>query len=400
MSVRRRVFVASAAAATALPWSTAALAQKRSMPGVSDTEIRIGSTAPLSGVAAAWSVIHKAMGAYFDWVNASGGINGRKINFLMLDDGFSPPKTLEQVRKLVERDDVAFIFGQVGTSTSVASRDYLNDAGVPQLFVISGADLWRNDIGKYPRTVGFVPVYSDEGRSVAAHILQTKPGAKVAILYQNDDSSRDFVRGLKESRGSAGTIVVATELTYEGSDPTVDSQVISLQGSGADTFVFFGNPKAAAQAIRKSFESGWKPRVYLQQGNSSVEQVLKSAGLDKSKGAYSPQFLKDPHDPVWASDPGVVQFNQIMEKHGKGLPRDTLTALGFCVAKTTAQLVQQCGADLSRENLVKQTMALDFDLPLLLPGLRVKTSPTDRQPLRALRMYQFDGSAWKLAAGA
>lgn len=400
MSIKRRVFVASTAAATASPWSMSALAQNRSMPGVSATEIRIGVTSPLSGVGAAWAVLHKAMNVYFEMVNAGGGVNGRKINFLMADDAFSPPKTVDQVRKLVERDDVSFIVGQIGTSTSLASRGYLHGAGVPQLFVLSGVDLWVDDLDKYPRTLGFIPLYSDEARGIADHILQTKPGAKVAVLSQHDDSSRDFVRYLKESRGRAGAILVTKEETYEVSDPTVDSQVISLQGSGADTFVFFGNPKSAAQAIRKSADTGWRPRLYLSQGNSSVEQVLKSAGLDKAKGAYSPQFLKDPNDPAWASDPGVMQFNQLMDKYGKGLARDTLAALGFCVAKTTVQVVQQCGADLSRENIVKQTMALDLDLPLLLPGLRVKTSPTARHPLRAVRIYQFDGSAWKPATAS
>jgi ABC-type branched-subunit amino acid transport system substrate-binding protein len=396
--MRRRVFVASTAVAAASTWSAAVLAQKRVMQGVSDNEIRIGSTGPLSGPAAAWSLMNKAIGVYFDMVNAGGGINGRKINFLLADDGFSPPKTVDQVRKLVERDDVAFMAGQVGTSTSVASRGYLNDAGVPQLFVISGSDMWINDLDKFPRTRGFTPVYSDEGRAIGAHLLATKPGAKLAILYQNDDSARDFVHGLKESLGRAGASLIAKEETYEGTDPTVDSQVISLQGSGAGTLVFFGNPKAAAQAIRKSADSGWKPQLYLSQGVSSVEQVLKPAGLDKAKGAYSSQFLKDPNDPVWASDPGVVQFNQIMDKYGKGLAHDTLAALGFSIGKTIAQLVQQCGADLSRENLVKQTMALDLDLPLLLPGLRLKTSAANRHPLRALRMAQFDGSTWKLVA--
>jgi ABC-type branched-subunit amino acid transport system substrate-binding protein len=392
MNIPRRTFTLSMAAA-ALPAVRPALAQPAAIPGVTDKEIRIGSTGPLSGPAAAWSAVNKAMRAGFDSVNAAGGINGRQIRFILLDDGYSPPRTVEQTRKLVEVEQVAFVTAQIGSATGMAARKYMNEAKVPQLFMASGADAWLDDIDKFPWTLGSFPLYSDEGRAIGRHLLAAKPGARVGVLYQNDDAGRSFLRGLKEVLGNTKAIV--REESYETTDPTVDSQVVSLQSAGADTLVMSANPKSAVQAIRKSQES-WRPQLYMTQPTASISQVLTPAGLERSKGAICFNFVKDPSDPVWANDRGVQEFNATMDKHGQGLPRDTLTALGAYLGSCVVQLVRQCGNDLSRENLLRQTMALDLEVPMLLPGLRVKTGPQNRHPLRELRPMQFDGTRWAL----
>ncbi|WP_326537429.1 ABC transporter substrate-binding protein [Pseudorhodoferax sp.] len=393
MSLQRRRFTAALATA-ALPIGFPALAQKRSFPGVTDTEIRIGSTAPLSGPGAPWSNANKTMVAYFAMVNAQGGINGRKVNFMLLDDGYSPPKTVEQTRKLVEREEVAFMTAQVGTVTAASVRKYLNEAKVPQLFVATGADLWIDELNQFPYSLGWMPLYSDEGRAIGRHLLAEKPDAKVSVLYQNDDAGRAYYKGLKEIAGK----LVVRDASYEATDPTVDSQLIGLQQSGADVLCVFGTGKVASQAIRRGHDSRWRPQIYVAQATSSVPQVLQPAGLDKSKGVLCANFAKDLADPVWADDKGMRDVNAMLDQYGPKLMRDTLASLGVGLGLTITQLLRQCGDDLSRDNLLRQTMSLDLDIPTLLPGLRVKTTAKDRHPVRALRIQQFDGATWQLVA--
>jgi ABC-type branched-subunit amino acid transport system substrate-binding protein len=335
------------------------------------------------------------MSAYFDMVNAEGGINGRKIRMVQLDDGYSPPKSVEQTRRLVEREKVAFVLGAVGTPTAIAVRKYLNEAGVPQLFIASGASLWDEESDKYPWSLGWQPVFLDEGRAVARHILKTKPDAKIAVLYQNDDSGKDAVRGLKQELTAAGKKLVAEE-SHEVSDPTVDSQIVSMQATGANVFVMWGSPKATVQSLRKANDIGWKAVTYINQNSSSVPTVLTPVGLDKVKGVMSAAFLKDPTDSAWAKDAGVAGWIKFMDKYNASAAKDYNAVYGTSIAQTTVQLLKQCGDNLSRENIMRQSRNLSLDLPMLLPGITIKTTETQRHPVRGLRMQQFDGTSWKV----
>jgi ABC-type branched-subunit amino acid transport system substrate-binding protein len=387
--------VISAAAALVAFGTQQVQAQKKYAPGVTDTEITLGQTVPLSGPAAGYATVGKAMLAYFEMINAEGGVNGRRIKLVQLDDGYSPPKSLEQTRRLIERENVAFVVAPIGTPTALAVRKYLNDAKVPQLFIASGASIWDEESDKYPWSVGWQPVYTDEGRATARHILKTVPDAKVAALFQNDDSGKDAIRGLKAELAAAGKKLVAEE-SHEVSDPTVDSQIVSIKSSGANVFVMWGSPKATVQSLRKASDIDWHPQIYINQNSSSVPGVLAPVGLDKVKGVISAAFLKDPADAAWANDAGLATWTKFMDKYNAGAAKDYNAAYGSSIAQTAVQLLKQCGDDLSRENILLQSRRLNLELPMLLPGVSIKTSDSQRHPVRSLRMQQFDGKTWKV----
>lgn len=379
--------------ATALA-APAAIAQKKYDPGANDKEIKIGHINPYSGPASAYGTIGKSIAAYFKKVNDEGGVNGRKINFISYDDGYSPPKTVEMARKLVEQDEVLLVFQPLGTPPNSAIHKYMNAKKVPQLFVATGATKW-NDPKNYPWTMGWQPNYQTEGKIYAQHILKTKPGAKIAVLYQNDDYGKDYLKGFKDGLGAKAAMIVK-EVSYEVADPTVDSQIVQLQSSGADTFFNITTPKFAAQAIRKAFDIGWKPTHYLNNVSASVGTVLTPAGLDKSVGLITTQYLKDPTDKAWANDKAVQDWQAFMKKY---YPDGSLTAsenfYGWNVAQTMVQVLKQAGNNLTRENVMKQAANLkDFVLPGALPGIKLNTSATDFAPFESVQLARFDGKEW------
>jgi branched-chain amino acid transport system substrate-binding protein len=372
-----------------------AAAQKKYDPGASDGEIKIGNTMPYSGPASAYGVIGKTEAAYFNKINAEGGINGRKINFISYDDGYSPPKTVEQVRKLVESDEVLLVFNPLGTPSNTAIQKYLNAKKVPQLFVATGATKW-NDPKNFPWTIGFQPSYQSESRVYARYLLDNQPNGKIAILFQNDDYGKDYVKGLKD--GLAGKMQIVAELPYEASDPTIDSQMISLKASGADVFFNVTTPKFAAQAIKKSAEIGWKPLHLLNNVSASIGAVLKPAGLENAKDALTAGYLKDPTDPRWKDDPAFKEWSAFMDKYYPDGDRTSgFTVYGYLVSQTLVQALKQCGDDLTRENVMKQAANLkSFQLGMLLPGIVVDTNPTDFAPVEQMQMSRFDGEIWQL----
>ncbi len=372
-----------------------AAAQKKYDPGASDAEIKIGNTMPYSGPASAYGVIGKTEAAYFNKVNAEGGINGRKVNFISYDDAYSPPKTVEQVRKLIESDEVLLVFNPLGTPSNTAIQKYMNAKKVPQLFVATGATKW-NDPQHFPWTIGFQPSYQSESRVYAKYLLDNRPNGKIAILFQNDDYGKDYVKGLKD--GLAGKMQIVAELPYEASDPTIDSQMISLKASGADVFFNVTTPKFAAQAIKKSAEIGWKPLHLLNNVSASIGGVLKPAGLENAKDALSASYLKEPTDPTWKDDPGFKEWVAFMEKYyPDGDRTNGFTVYGQLVAQTLVQVLKQCGDDLTRENVMKQAANLSgFQLDMLLPGIAVDTSPGDFAPIEQMQMGRFTGETWQL----
>ncbi|HEX9322525.1 MAG TPA: ABC transporter substrate-binding protein [Xanthobacteraceae bacterium] len=372
-----------------------AAAQKKYDPGASDAEIKIGNTMPYSGPASAYGVIGKTEATYFNKVNAEGGINGRKVNFISYDDAYSPPKTVEQVRKLIESDEVLLVFNPLGTPSNTAIQKYLNAKKVPQLFVATGATKW-NDPQHFPWTIGFQPSYQSESRVYAKYLLDNRPNGKIAILFQNDDYGKDYVKGLKD--GLAGKMQIVAELPYEASDPTIDSQMISLKASGADVFFNVTTPKFAAQAIKKSAEIGWKPLHLLNNVSASIGGVLKPAGLENAKDALSASYLKEPTDPTWKDDPGFKEWVAFMEKYyPDGDRTNGFTVYGQLVAQTLVQVLKQCGDDLTRENVMKQAANLSgFQLDMLLPGIAVDTSPGDFAPIEQMQMGRFTGDTWQL----
>ena len=395
MLTRRLLTTATVAFSLALA-SSLALAQKKYDPGASDTEIKIGNTMPYSGPASAYGTIGKAEAAYFKKINDEGGINGRKINFITLDDGYSPPKTVEMARRLVEQDEVLFLFGTLGTPSNTAIHKYMNAKKVPQLFVATGASKW-NDPKNFPWTMGWQPNYHTEAMIYAKHILHTKPNAKIAVLYQNDDFGKDYLTGLKEGLGDKAKMIVA-EATYEVTDPTVDSQIVQLQASGADVFVNIATPKFAAQAIRKAYDTGWKPTQYLTNVSLSVGAVLTPAGLDKSVGIITSNYGKDATDPQWDNDAGMKEWRAFMAKYyPDGNLKDNSNIYGYGVARTLVQVLKQCGDNLTRENVMKQAANLQkLDVGTLLPGITINTSPTDFAPIQAVQLAKFDGKTWVL----
>jgi branched-chain amino acid transport system substrate-binding protein len=391
----RRSILAAAPAALALV-AIPARGAKNYGPGVSDSEIKIGNTGPYSGPASSYSAVPKSQVAYWKMINDQGGINGRKITFISYDDAYSPPKTVEQVRKLVEEDNVLLIASPLGTPTNSAVWNYLNKKKVPQLFVSTGATKW-NDPKGHPWTIGWQPNYQSEGHAYAAYILKNKPDGKVAVLYQNDDFGKDYLKGVKDGLGSKANMIVLAA-PYETTDPTVDSQIIAMKAAGADVFVNTGIPKFAAQAIRKAAEIDWKPLHILSSVGNSVGATLKPAGLQNAKGIISDFYLKDPTDPVWKDDAGYQWWVSFMDKYMPDADKtDAGAVAGPSLAATLAQVLKQCGDDLSRENVMKQAASLHhFRVPMLLPGIEINTSPSDFAPIKQIQMGQFDGQRWRL----
>ena len=373
--------------------ATPAAAQKKYDPGASDTEIKVGNIMPYSGPLSAYAQIGRTEAAFFRMINEQGGINGRKINFISYDDAFSPPKTVEQARKLVESDEVLFIFQSLGTPTNNAIQKYMDQKKVPQLFVATGATKF-GDPKNFPWTMGWQPTYQTEGRIYAKYILQNLPNGKIGILYQNDDSGRDYLKGLKDGLGPEATKrMIVAELPYDPSDPTVDSQVVALKTIGADIFFDEASPKFAAQAIRKAAEIGWKPTLFLASISNSVGSVLKPAGLENSKGILSSNYIKDPTDPTWKDDPAIKQWSEFMDKYfPEGDKSSTFTVYGYALSQTLVQVLKQCGDELTRKNVMKQATNLkDFEVGLLLPGIKINTSPTDYYPIEQMQMSRFNG---------
>jgi branched-chain amino acid transport system substrate-binding protein len=394
--ITRRSFLQSSAAAAALA-ASAGSARADNAPGVTDTEIKIGQTMPYSGPASAYGVIGKTATAYFKMINEQGGINGRKINLVSLDDAYSPPKTVEQVRRLVEDEKVAFLFNTLGTPPNLAIRQYLNDNKVPQLFVATGAAAF-SDPQHFPWTIGFQPNYQTEAKIFAKHILKTKPEGKIGVLYQNDGFGKDYLIGLKDGLGADHAGMVIKEVSYETSEPTVDSQIVTLQGSGADVLLIAATPKFGAQAIRKTYDLGWTPARYLTDVAASIATVLKPAGLEKSKGLITAAYIKDATDERWKDDAGMKEWKEFAGKYLSASDLiDTNAAYGFSSAPTLVQVLKQCGPDLSRENIMKQAANIkDLELPMLLPGIKVSTSPDNFSPIRQQQLATFNGESWEL----
>jgi branched-chain amino acid transport system substrate-binding protein len=383
MKLKYASIAALLAAALASP---TALAQKT---------IKIGNTNPYSGPASAYGSIGKTIDAYWKMVNDQGGINGHKVEFISYDDGYSPPKTVERVRRLVEQDQVLLLFQTLGTPPNSAIHKYVNAKKVPHLFVATGATKW-NDPRKYPWTMGWQPNYQTEGRIYAEHILTNNPKAKIGILYQNDDYGKDSLKGFRDGLGSKAASMIVKEVSYEVADPTVDSQMVQLQASGADTFFNITTPKFAAQAIRKAYDSGWKPNHYLNNVSTSIASVLKPAGFEKAVGLISTAYLKDATDPQWKDDPAMKEWRAFVDKYlpGANLP-DAFTTYGYAVSQTLHQVLKQAGKDLTRENIRKQAENLKGYRPeLLLPGIRINTSGADHAPIESEQLVRFDGEKW------
>jgi branched-chain amino acid transport system substrate-binding protein len=396
MSLTKRfvaLFVALAVASLAGPGGLMA----ETVVGVTATEIKVGNTNPYSGPASAYGTIGKVIGAYFKKVNDEGGVNGRKINYISYDDQYSPPKTVEMVRKLVEQDQVAFLFQTLGTPPNSAIHKYMNEKKVPQLFVATGATKW-NDPKNFPWTMGFQPNYQTEGRIYAAYILKNVPDAKVGILYQNDDYGKDYLKGFEDGLGDAAKKLIVMKQSYEVTDPTIDSQIVNLKNSGANVFFNITIPKFAVQAIKKANDIGWKPLHFLNNVSSSLGTVLKPAGLEASKGLITALYMKEITDPQWKNDKGFQDWVAFMKKYyPEGALDDQSNAYGYNVAILMTQVLKQCGNDLSRENIMKQAANVkNFELPLLLPGIKVNTSPTDFAPIEQEQLAKFDGERWAI----
>jgi ABC-type branched-subunit amino acid transport system substrate-binding protein len=372
-------------------------AAAQTVVGVTATEIKIGHTNPYSGPASAYGTIGKVIGAYFKKVNDEGGINGRKINFITYDDAYSPPKTVEMVRRLVEQDQVAFVFNTLGTPTNTAIHKYLNQQKVPQLFVATGATKW-NDPKNFPWTMGWQPNYQVEGQIYAKYVLKNVPDAKIGILYQNDDYGKDYVKGLKDGLGDAAKKLIVSEQSYETTDPTIDSQILNLKSSGANVFFNVTIPKFAVQAIKKAHDIGWKPLHLLNSVSSSVGVVLKPAGLDASRDLLTTYYIQDPTDPQWKKLQGYKDWLAFMKKYyPDGNIEDAFNVYGYSAAQTLVHVIKQCGNDLSRENIMRQAANIkDLTLPMLLPGIKINTSPTDFAPIEQEQLAKFDGERWVL----
>jgi branched-chain amino acid transport system substrate-binding protein len=393
MKRRDALTVIGTALATGAAW-TAAHAQ--TTPGVTATEVKIGHTIAYSGPASAYGVIGKLEAAFFKMVNDQGGVAGHKINFISYDDGYSPPKTVEQVRRLIEEDQVDFLFNTLGTLTNSAIQRYVNQKKVPHLFVATGADKW-GDYQHFPWTIGFQPSYRTEAQIYAKYILANVKDPKIAILYQNDDFGKDYPAGVKDILGDKFDKLVTTA-TYESTDATVDSPITSLQASGANVLLVVAIPKFAAQAIRKVYDLGWKPTFIMSNVSISVGSVLTPAGPEKAVGMLSTNYFKDPVDPNWANDKGMQEWRDFMAKNMPGADlTDASYVYAYGVSKTMLQVLKQCNGDFSRENVMKQATNLhDLELPTLLPGVKVNTSPTNYHPIKALQMMHWDGKTWVL----
>ena len=376
--------------------ATTAMAQKKYDPGADDKEIKVGHINPYSGPASAYGAIGKSIGAYFDKINAEGGINGRKIKFITLDDGYNPAKTVEQARKLVEEEEVLLVFQPLGTPPNSAIHKYMNTKKVPQLFVATGATKW-GDPKNFPYTMGWQPNYQSEAQIYAAHILETKPGAKIGVLYQNDDYGKDYLKGFEDGLGDKAKTMIVSKVSYEVTDPTVDSQMVSLKASGADTFFNITTPKFAAQAIKKAAEIGWKPTHYVNSVSTGVGSVLTPAGLDNAVGLITAGYIKDPTDPQFQKGKEYDDWVAWMKKYlPAGDLKDNLNVYGYTVAQTLVQVLKQAGDNLTRDNVMKQAASLDMTLPMLLPGVNVKTGPDDFYPIEREQLQKFNGKSWEL----
>ncbi|MGX1319238.1 branched-chain amino acid transport system substrate-binding protein [Bradyrhizobium sp. USDA 377] len=395
-AVRFQVVAASAALALCTAMTGPVLAQKKYDSGASDTEIRIGNIMPYSGPASAYAAIGRTEEAYFNKINAEGGINGRKIKFISYDDGYSPPKTVEQARKLVESDGVLLIFGSLGTSTNGAIRKYMNEKKVPQLFVASGASKW-NDPKQYPWTMGWQPSYASEARIYAKYIMKEKPDAKIGVLYQNDDFGKDYLKGLKEGLGPKASMIVMED-SYDTSEPAIDEHVVKLKASGADVFISITTPKFAAQAIKKAAEINWHPMHIISNVSASVGGVLEPAGIEVSQGILSATYAKDGSDPQWNADDGMKKFyNFLVQYEPKANKLDAGVVFGYAAAQTMVKVLQMCGDDLTRENVMKQAASItDFAPDTLLPGIKINTAPDNFAPIEQLQMMRFKGRKWEL----
>lgn len=396
--MRDNLFGLAAASTIAVALSVgAAHAQKKYDPGASDTEIKIGQTVPFSGPASAYATIGKTQAAYFKMINDQGGINGRKINFIQYDDAYSPPKTVEQVRKLVESDEVLLTFQLIGTPPNAAVQKYLNAKKVPQLFAATGASRF-SDPKKFPWTIGFNPNYQSEGRIYGKYILANYPNAKIGILYQNDDLGRDYVTGLKAALGDKAKTMIVAETSYELTDPTIDSQIVKIKSEGADLLYNASTPKFAAQAIKKVADLGWKPVHILDINATSVGAVMKPAGLENSKGIISTNYGKDPLDPTWKDDPGMKKYFEFMAKYyPEGDKDSSFNSYGYSTAELLVHILKACGDNLTRENVMKQATSLkDVQGSLALPGIVSNTSATDYRVNKQLQMMKFDGERWEL----
>ena len=379
---------------SAIVWTEPASAQKKYDPGASDTEIKIGQTMPYSGPASAYGTIGLAMKAYFDKINSEGGVNGRKITLLSQDDGFVSSKTVEATRRLVEQDEVLFIAGSLGTAPNAAIQKYLNIQKVPQLFVATGATRW-GDPDNFPWTMGWQPSYQIEGAILGRYTAATHPTGKIGVLYQNDDSGKDYIKGFKAGLGDAAKMIVA-ETSYELSDPTVDSQVVTLKTAGADVFFLHANPRFVAQAIRRTFELTWKPAIILPSVGASVGAALAPAGLEKSIGAITAAYLKDPTDKVWENDKGLQDWLAFMKQwYPRGSLIDGSNVYGYSMAQSIVHVLKLCGDVLTRENVMKQAASMkDVEIPMLLPGISLNTAANDFFPIKQMRLARFDGTSW------
>ncbi|MGB3448229.1 MAG: ABC transporter substrate-binding protein [Xanthobacteraceae bacterium] len=398
MPVMKRPAVAFSAALIVLATaSSAAFAQKKYDTGATDTEIKIGNIMPYSGPASAYGVIGKTEAAYFKMINDQGGINGRKINFISYDDAYSPPKTVEQARKLVESDEVLFVFNSLGTPPNSAIHKYMNAKKVPQLFVATGATKW-NDPKDFPWTMGWQPNYQSETRIYAKYILQHMPNAKIAVLYQNDDYGKDYLKGLLDGLGAKAKTMIVAQDSYELSEPTIDSHIVKLKASGADVFMNITTPKFAAQAIKKIAEIGWKPTHFLNNVSASIGSVIKPAGYENSQDIISASYLMDASDPQWKDNAGMKSFDDFLAKHfPEGNRLDGSVMVGYNVAQTMVQVLKQCGDNLTRANVMKQAASLkNFTPTNVLPGVKINTSATDFAPIEQLQLMRFKGERWVL----
>ncbi len=395
-AIHLRLGAFSAALAILAATSSGALAQKQYDTGATDTEIRIGNIMPYSGPASAYGVIGKTEQAYFNKINAEGGINGRKINFVSYDDGYSPPKTVEQARKLVESDEVLFIFNSLGTPPNSAIQKYMNSKKVPQLFVATGATKW-NDPKEFPWTMGWQPNYQSESRIYARYILKNMPNAKIAILYQNDDYGKDYVKGLKDGLGAKAASMIVAEESYETTQPTIDSNIVKLKSTNADVFFNVTTPKFAAQAIKKLNEIEWKPLHFLNNVSVSIGSVMKPAGFENSQGIISSAYLKDTSDPQWKDDAGMKAFDEFLAKYfPEGNRVDASVMYGYTVAQGLVYVLKNCGDDLTRENIMRQAANIKgLELGGLLPGIKVNTSASNFAPISQLQLMKFKGESWE-----
>ena len=397
MPVVIRAAIASAAFILFAASSSGALAQKKYDTGATDTEIKIGNIMPYSGPASAYGIIGRTEAAYFKKINDAGGINGRKINFVSYDDAYSPPKAVEQARKLVESDEVLLIFNSLGTPSNSAIHKYMNSKKVPQLFVATGATKW-NDPKDFPWTMGWQPNYQSETQIYAKYLLKNKPDAKIAVLFQNDDYGKDYLKGLKDGLGAKASSMIVMEESYEVSEPTIDSHIVKLRSSGADVFMNITTPKFAAQAIKKNAEIDWKPLHFLNNVSASIGSVIRPAGAGNAQGIISSAYLKDPTDPQWRNDAGMKAWNAFLDKYYPEANRaDASVMYAYTVAQGLAHVLKACGDDLTRENVMKQAASIkDLELGGLLPGIKVNTSATDFAPISQLQLMKFKGEKWDL----